>query len=273
MKKIGLFYDHVNVLAREEKCSIQDALRFVREQGIELLEISQNNLVGREDEVCRELAWAGLGVSAVPAYFDFGRNDDIVRQCQPTLEAARFIGADKLLVIPGFLGEDDPPEERERQTLAMAEGINRLADMASGYGITLVMEDFDSQMAPFSTIDGVAGFLNRCPALSCCFDTGNFLFMGEDALAAYQRLKDRIAHVHLKDRSLSPILGDSPKTAVNGKTLYPCPVGAGEIPMEELLDRLARDGYSGDVILEFYGASPMKKAVEESVNWVLDARN
>ena len=164
------------------------------------MEVSQNNLLGREDEVGRELSFVGLEISSIPAYFDFGRDDNVDRQSQPVLEAARYLGAEKILVIPGFFQEGDSPEEKSRQMESMARCLNRLGEKAAGYGVSLVMEDYDSLLAPFSTAEGLEYFLSRCPALSCCFDTGNFRFAGEDELAAYEKLKNRISHVHLKDR-------------------------------------------------------------------------
>lgn len=269
--KLATFYDHVRVISQEENLAMGDALREVRALGVELLEISQNNLVGREDEVCRELAWAELGVSSVPAYFDFGRNPDVDRQSEEVLEAARFIGADKLLVIPGFFGEEDPPKERARQIEQMEDCIRRLGEKAAGYGISLIMEDFDNPLSPCATMEGVRQFLDHCPSLSCCFDTGNFRFMAQNELDAYELLKDRIAHVHLKDRAYTPAFGDAPRMAADGKELYPCPVGAGEIEIEELLKRLQRDGRADVLTLEHYGASPMLRTLKQSVEWVRQA--
>ena len=37
------------------------------------------------------------------------------RQALPIVEAAQYLGADRLLVIPGFFQEGDSPEEREAQ--------------------------------------------------------------------------------------------------------------------------------------------------------------
>ena len=66
----------------------------------------------REDVVAGERAFHDMSISAVPAYFDFGRDPDVARQALPTLEAASYLGAKKLLVIPGFLDQDDPPRSR-----------------------------------------------------------------------------------------------------------------------------------------------------------------
>lgn len=265
---IATFYDHAKDISRQEKISMTEALQEIKALGIEGLEVSQNNLIGREDELGNELAYAGLRVSSIPAYFDFGRDRDVERQSEPTLEAARFVGAKQVLVIPGFFAPEDSAAERERQVKSMIDCVNRLAEKAAGYGISLIMEDYDSALAPFSTIGGVKRFLEGCPGLSCCFDTGNFRFSAEDELEAYEALKGRITYVHLKDRAYEPLGGESGTTALDGQVLYPSPVGSGEIRLEELLARLKRDGYEGSFSIEHYGAQPMLDYLKRSVSWL-----
>ncbi len=268
MPKLATFYDHIKDISAQEGLSLADAMTKARALGIEQLEISQNNLIGREDEVGRELAYAGLGISSIPAYFDFGRDIDVDKQSEPILEAARYLGADKLLVIPGFFAPEDSPEARECQTEQMISCINRLADKAAGYGVSLVMEDYDNALAPFSTAAGVRRFLDGCPGLSCCFDTGNFRFAGEDELAAYEILRDRIGHVHLKDRAYAGAPETAVLTAADGQSLYPAPVGGGNLRINEILSRLARDNYSGAYTIEHYGAPSMLDYLQQSAAWV-----
>ena len=268
MPKIATFYDHIVDVSRQESCSVVDALKLARELGVEAVEASANNIVGREDEMGQELAMADLSISSVPSYFDFGWDFDVERQALPILEAAQYLGADRLLVIPGFFQEGDSPEEREAQLEGMVEGVNRLADLAAGYGLSLVMEEYDSEAAPFSSAAGVRYFLDRCPGLACAFDTGNFRFAGEDLLEAYDLLRDRVAHVHLKDRSFVQRNGEGPKVAMDGTPLYPCPVGGGDLPVAEVVSRLRRDGYGGIYTIEHYGASSALDYLRRSIGWV-----
>lgn len=266
--KIATFYDHILDISRQEGISTVEALKLAREMGVEAVEASGNNIVGREDEMGQELAMADMAISTVPAYFDFGRDGDVERQATPILEAARFLGADKLLVIPGFFAEEDSPEQREAQLVCMEEGVNKLAELAAGYGVSLVMEEYDSELAPYSTMEGVRRFLDRCPGLSAAFDSGNFRFAAQDLLEAYDLLKDRIAHVHLKDRAYSQSNGEEPKMAVDGVPMYPAPVGGGDLPLEKLMDLLKRDGYDGIYTIEHYGSNMTLDYLRQSVAWV-----
>lgn len=268
MAKIATFYDHIKDISRQEGISVLEAIQEAGRVGVEALEISQNNILGREDELGHELSYTGMGISSIPAYFNFGRDLDVDRQSDPTLEAARFLGAKKILVIPGFFEPQDSPEERARQTENMAECINRLADKAAAFGLTLTMEDYDGELAPFSTAAGVRYFLDRCPGLSSCFDTGNFRFMAEDEVADYELLKDRVDHVHLKDRAYTQSNGEEPIIAVDHQPLYPCPVGGGDLKIAEIVSRLKQDGYDGIYTVEHYGSKKMLEYLRRSVEWV-----
>lgn len=268
MAVIATFYDHIKEIARQEDRTVLDAMKLARECGVELLEVSANSVIGREDELGQELAAAEMGISAIPGYFDFGRDTDVHKQCSPLLEAASFLGADKILVIPGFHEPEDSPETREAHIQNMERCINELAEEAEKTGVTLVMEDYDSELSPFSTKEGLRRFLDNCPKLGCAFDTGNFQYMAQDSLSAYELLRGRITHVHLKDRIFQPDFGGKVKTAVDGTPLYPAPVGYGKMHIPEILELLKRDGYDGIYTMEFYDAENTREILEKSAAWL-----
>ena len=255
MAKIATFYDHIVDISRQENMFVVDALKLARELGVEAVEASANNILGREDEFGQEIAMADMEISAIPAYFHFERDTDVKRQAAPILEAAQFLGAPRLLVIPGFWEEGASPQEREAQTAQMVGCVEELAGLALDYGVSLVMEEYDNELSPIATMEGVRRFLDGCPTLSCAFDTGNFRFANQAVGDAYQLLRDRIGHVHLKDCSYTQHNGEGAKTALDGVNLYPAPVGGGDLPLEDILAQLKRDGYDGIYTIEHYGAN------------------
>ena len=125
MAKIATFYDHIVDISRQENMFVVDALKLARELGVEAVEASANNILGREDEFGQEIAMADMEISAIPAYFHFERDTDVKRQAAPILEAAQFLGAPRLLVIPGFWEEGASPQEREAQTAQMVGCVER----------------------------------------------------------------------------------------------------------------------------------------------------
>jgi len=69
------------------------------------------------------------------------------------------------------------------------------------------------------------------------FDTTHFATGGFDVLGAYERLKDKIAHVHLSNYNLE-------------RHQEHCLPMDGILPLDELLQRLKRDNYQNTVCLE-----------------------
>jgi sugar phosphate isomerase/epimerase len=75
--------------------------------------------------------------------------------------------------------------------------------------------------------------LERLPRL--CLDTTHLATTGSDLLAVYDRLAERIVHVHLSD--------------YKGRYQHQ-PLGKGELPLGPFLERLAARDYAGLVVVE-----------------------
>ncbi len=262
---IATFYDHILEISKQEGCSVPEALSEAKRLGVTALEVSCFNTEGRADELSRELAGAGMGVTAMPAFFSFERDDGVEARAGEIFRDAGAIGAKTLLIIPGFIPKDADPESVTRK---MTDCTRRLAGLADRAGFALTMEDFDNESSPIRDSAGMLRFMDAVPGLTACFDTGNFYFAGEDALAAYDRLRGRIGHVHLKDRSLEADFGEEGRSTMDGRPMHPSPVGAGVIPMGELLDKLRAGGYSGAYTIEHYGARPMLECLRRSTEWL-----
>lgn len=268
MAKLAVFYDHLLEIARQEGISPAEALQEARHLGIACSEVSYDNARGRASQLARLLASAGLTVSCMPCFFDFGRDPDPLASAMPVVETAKELGADKLLAVPGFWGEKDGQELREQQTQNMIRALQALAGLAERQGIALTIEDYDSRLAPYATISGLNRFLAGCPGLALTFDTGNFRYSGEDEEEAWKALGDKVIHVHLKDRALAPAYGDEGLAAAGGEQLYPCPVGKGVVPIRQLLEQLKEHEYFGVYTIEHYGARDMLGCLRQSANWL-----
>ena len=85
-------------------------------------------------------------------------------------------------------------------------GVKKIADSQSAADIspiTVVIEDFDDRNSPIACVSGMKWFAEQVPGLCFTFDTGNFIIHGEDVFAAWEELKDKVVHVHCKDRKIS----------------------------------------------------------------------
>jgi len=115
--------------------------------------------------------------------------------------------------------------------------LNGLARFERDEGIKIGVENMPAKRLLGRKLD--IHWLNNPESLSqmphLTLDTTHIGTWGFDLLAVYERLKERIAHVHLSD--------------FDGRE-HRLP-GTGHLPLGELLGRLARDGYDGAVTCEF----------------------
>ena len=79
------------------------------------------------------------------------------------------------------------------------------------------------------------------------FDTGNLIIHSEDVLTAWDLLRDRIVHVHCKDRGAESVA-----------------VGDGYIPVEGVLNRMTEAGYEGYLAIEHFDAADQESCIKKS---------
>jgi len=114
--------------------------------------------------------------------------------------------------------------------------LNGLATFELEQGITIGVENMPAKRVLGRALDihwlNDLQTLSRMPHLT--LDTTHIGTWGLDLLVVYERLKERIVHVHMSDFD-----GNEHRLP-----------GDGHLPLAELLQRLARDGYEGAVTLE-----------------------
>ncbi|KGE20162.1 xylose isomerase [Paenibacillus wynnii] len=265
--KISVFYSHILVASEQTGLTVTDVLKQVHEFGIDAVELDLDQALPDKEEMKERLERANISVASMYAFFDFG-NDPNVEPGLKFIDTAAFLGAGKVLVIPGFIEESAGTEERDNALQRMVGALQVMCDYAEQKNILVTLEDFDDFRAPFSTSGELLWFMEQVPKLGCTFDTGNFLVLGEDELEAFEKLKARIVHVHLKDRSLDEGNGGVPKITTDGTRLFPSPVGYGIIRIEEILNRLKANGYRDTLAIEHFDAANELSYMEQSAEWL-----
>ena len=84
---------------------------------------------------------------------------------------------------------------------------------------------------------------------------------------AFELLKDRIVHVHCKDRFTEEKVGCEMKMTVDGIKMYPAAVGDGCIKMHEIVSALEKRGYDGIYTIEHFGAEDQLEYIKRSVGF------
>lgn len=278
MFELNIFLEHVFEACSQTGGSLPEVLEKANGMGYSGLECDLWRLDGGA-ETRALFDGCGMHVSSVYQTYDLPHEpEEISREkMKRHLERAALFGADKVLVIPGFVS---PGESAEDIFPAVAAGLREMCEMAEKYGITVTLEDFDDISSPCCDTAGLLRLMEAVPGLRFTFDTGNFAFVREDAAAAYQRLKQYVVHVHLKDRSRDASRGlpdgSNARADISGEMMYPCEAGEGYVGMEPLVRQLLSDGYSGSFSAEHFGAADqlgyMRRSAENVRRWTGGSR-
>jgi len=267
MKK-SVFYHHIAQAAQQRKIPIINALRQVHEMGIQMAELDLSDLK-RDISIADMLKNEGMGISSIYGFYDFGGSQD-GSEGYYQAKLAKKLGCEKIMIIPGFYSSDSREKckmEREKMLSKMC----KMCEYADSLGIIPTVEDFDDSKSPIATAEQMLWFAERIPQLMITFDTGNFMYSGQSELYAFELLKDRIAHVHCKDRSKSKKIGCEMKLTVDGEEMYPAPVGEGCIKMREIIAALEARGYDGIYTIEHFGAENQLEYIRKSAEFLSNA--
>ncbi len=271
MNRISVFYAHICEAAQQREKSIEDTLYAACGFGITALECDIQQL---EDmpAVRRLFESCAMEVSSVYGSFDFPHDSIAVshKKIDRFLEKAAEFNADKVLCIPGFFHESD---DKKSVFPRVCELISFMCDRAEQYDITVTVEDYDDISSPCCTSKQLLSLVKCCPKLRLTFDTGNFLYCGEDALSLYDILSPYVVHIHCKDRLYSaacPAEERSVKQAVNGDLLYPSPCCEGVVKLPQILRKALGSGYKGTFAIEHFGAADQLAYMERSAQAILN---
>ena len=264
MNKLAVFYEHIFEAASQSGYSVEEVLGKAKSFGIDLLECDHWRLSERKET--RELFdRCGMGVSSIYEHFNFMHDSAYIsaEKYKRLFDTAAYFGAEKVLCIPGFFTGD-----RGTQISSVIEGLSAMCEEARKYRITVTLEDFDDITSPCCRMEDIRYLMDCVPDLRYTFDTGNFRYCLEDAEKGMQLLRDRLVHVHCKDRSYDISNADADrsngKTDLSGEIMYPAPVGGGIIVIERLAAQLISEGYEGIFAIEHFGAIDQLKYMEQS---------
>ncbi len=266
--KLSVCYNHILLASEQTGLSLSEVLKQVRSMGIQSIGCSYEELAPFTIEMKLLLKASGLNISCIYKHFDFGY-EETGEAGYELIDLAEHMGAKFVLVIPGFLKEE-PGEKREQAIMRMVEALRLMCDYAKDKGITVTLEDYDNTCAPYTTATEILWFMEQVPGLKHTFDTGNYRYLGEDEIEAFELLKDYIVYVHVKDRSTAMKGEELAKIAADGTALFSTPVGAGIIKIKEILEKLEAMGYEGILNIEHFDASNQLEYIEQSTRWLLE---
>lgn len=190
------------------------------------------------------------------------KNIDIVKR---DIDEMERLGIPILMVAPSVeLANSD--EEMHKMREILVESFSEIAEYSREAGIVTTLENQSLIHRADSTIKDVKYILDAVPDLKYVFDAGNFFCVREDALQAYEMLKDKIVLAHYKDWAYVESGGFERE---NMKNFDGVPFGKGEVPLEEISKRLVRDGFDISVLLEYNAMSKTIDQLGESADFLV----
>jgi sugar phosphate isomerase/epimerase len=189
----------------------------------------------------QKCADAGLISLAVTAYTSF--TSDSAQERQANLDVLRGyadlaaeVGA---TYVRAFLGELPEGTNLDSSVYEKISGcLHTAADHADSVGVKIAVEPHDD----FVRSTTVVPFFNRSPsqpALRVIWDIGNTFSAGEDPAEGFERLKDRLAYVQVKDGK-----GRDPDWQL-------CRLGEGDVPLRQAFGLLLANDYPGALSVEW----------------------
>lgn len=237
--RISIFADHIGTIAQQEHISFAEAATRIRNLGYTGVDVGTNYSHAH----LNTLDSLGFAHACAIAWIDFvaGPQPAAEEQALSFMETRQW---PQLLLVPGFLPADRPAAYTDSLRDAAISRIAAFAAKAAQRGLRVLVEDFDNPRSLCYDTPSLDRLFAASPALGHVFDTGNYVYGGEDVLTALTHFRDRIYHVHLKDR-LAPHDGASPA------------IGKGIVPTREVIDQLTSSGYRGWFTVEHYGSRHM----------------
>ena len=252
-----------------------DTLGFVRYaaelgvQGVELLDVFWQDQERELSQVRTELQRVGIEVSAYAIGNDLVEPDTAergrqVQSIRDGVDVARELGTSRLRV---FSGNEKPDVQTEDGHRWIIDGLGKGAAYAAERGVTLVLENHGLFAGRADQVRRVIEEVGS-PALRANLDTGNFLLVNQDPVAAVRELAPWAAYVHLKDfRKVRD--GEQVQESyagLDGSRYVGTVIGAGEVDLRGVLGALRETGYDGWLSIEYEGTGDAKEELAESVN-------
>ena len=252
------------------KLSIEDTLRLAAAAGIPAVDLLN---IHAKDIPAYITAMTATGVS-VDCYIAnipfFASGSKIKEALERQMSIASALRARLFMIVPYGI----PTEFKTAQRLGkaavrerMIAGFRAAVKEGEKRGMTVCFETTPHNELALSSAEDCRYILNAVDGLKLVFDTANMLPAGETPTDYYERLKEYIVHVHLKDvlltRGKTTFLDE---LAADGRKMNCCVWGEGEIPIAALYERMLRDGYNGSFAIEYArpsGVKPLKDHIKQ----------
>ena len=160
---------------------LEARMRVARDAGFEGLEIDVSD--GQADRLRKAADAAGLAIHSIHTWENYHKplcsadpaiRDAGIAATLATLEAARIVGADAMLIVPGVVGADATYDEVDRRSRDVIRSA--ILPEAERLGVVLAVENVWNGflLSPYDFVRYVESF--DSPHVRLCLDLGNMVF-------------------------------------------------------------------------------------------------
>lgn len=253
--------------------SILDVIQWTADQGgehIEIVPIGYSLTDNPEliDQIREKANEAGIDISNYAIGADFLPDTDEafekeIDRVKKEVDIANRLGVKLMRHDVSF----KPPVEAsikqfEIDLPRLTEACQRIADYAAQYDIVTSIENHGFYVQASDRVQLLIENVDR-PNFKTTLDTGNFLCVDEDPVAAVKKNISYASMVHAKDFYVRPASSYSPGEgwfqSTAGNYLRGAITGHGDINLQDILKVIKDSGYDGYISIEFEGLEECKK--------------
>lgn len=248
--QFSTFSDHYLSVMQQQESTLLEAAQWIKSIGIDGVDAKTT----LSPEQMAQLQEAGIKPACAILDLSYSRQspEEMLQMEDKAIDFCKEYGFERLMYCPVLL----PPTATEFDKDSLRRSVQRFAERVIAEGIDLIFEDYDNERSITFNMEALDKLFELVPNANHTYDSGNFIYAGDDPMDAFKKYRNKISHVHLKDR-----------TAVGDKAMPV--VGSGIAPCKEVMETLLSEGYKGWFTIEGYGAKDMKAHLEASVQNML----
>ncbi|WP_217586500.1 sugar phosphate isomerase/epimerase family protein [Lentibacillus saliphilus] len=192
-----------------------------------------------------------------------------IERVKKEVDIANQLGAKRMRHDVSFKPSDQASYRQfEKDLPRLVEACQRIADYAKQYDIVTSIENHGFYIQASERIQRIIHEVDR-PNFKTTLDTGNFLCVDEDPIAAVKQNIHEASMIHIKDFYYRPSSWYNPGAGwlvtTAGNYIRGAITGHGDIDLREVIKVIKASGYDGYISIEFEGLEPCQKAAQLSM--------
>ncbi len=237
---ISGFADEIGIrLSTQLKVVKQLGMKYVCLRTINGKSIAKYTVAEAQKKLAPVLREAGIGVSSLGSPIGKINIDDEaafetqLKQLDVLCGVCKVLGCKYIRIFSFFVPQDKDPAIYKDEVLRK---LRQFVEIAQQHKIILIHENEKDIYGDIASRCRIIFDEIQSDYLKAAFDSANFVQCGENALDAYNLLKDKVVYIHIKD------------AMKEGGDNVVCGTGDGQIP--QVLQCAFENGYSGFLTLE-----------------------